>query len=60
MARLFKAGALDVFLTPIQMKKNRPATLLRVICRPGDTTAMSHILLEETSTLGRAPAAHGT
>ncbi len=52
MARLFKAGALDVFLTPIQMKKNRPATLLRVICRPGDATAMSHILLEETSTLG--------
>jgi hypothetical protein len=52
MARLFRAGALDVFLTPIQMKKNRPATLLRVICRPADSAAMTSILFEETSTLG--------
>jgi len=52
MARLFKAGALDVFLTPIQMKKNRPATLLRVICRPTDSATMTGILFEETSTLG--------
>lgn len=52
MARLFKAGALDVFLEPIQMKKNRPGTLLRVICRPGDTGPLTDILLAETSTLG--------
>ncbi|MEJ5197914.1 MAG: nickel pincer cofactor biosynthesis protein LarC [Anaerolineae bacterium] len=52
MARLFKAGALDVFLEPIQMKKNRPGTLLRVICRPGDTGPLADILLAETSTLG--------
>jgi hypothetical protein len=52
MSRLFKAGALDVFLTPIQMKKNRPATLLRVICRPADSGTMTNILFEETSTLG--------
>ena len=52
MARLFKAGALDVFLSPIQMKKNRPATLLRVLCRPGDTDALTAILFAETSTLG--------
>ena len=52
MARLFKAGALDVFLTPIQMKKNRPGTLLRVICRPGDSGPLTDILLRETSTLG--------
>jgi hypothetical protein len=52
MARLFKAGALDVFLTPIQMKKNRPGTLLRVICRPGDSGSLTDILLRETSTLG--------
>ena len=52
MARLFKAGALDVFLTPIQMKKNRPGTLLRVICRPGDTGPLTDIVLTETSTLG--------
>lgn len=52
MARLFKAGALDVFLSPIQMKKNRPGTLLRVICRPDDTGPLTDILLAETSTLG--------
>jgi hypothetical protein len=52
MARLFKAGALDVFLSPIQMKKNRPATLLRVLCRPGDADTLTAILFTETSTLG--------
>ena len=52
MARLFAAGALDVFLAPIQMKKNRPATLLSVLCRPGSVDALSEILFEETSTLG--------
>jgi len=52
MSRLFAAGALDVFLTPIQMKKNRPATLLRVICRPQDSTRLTGILFAETSTLG--------
>ncbi len=52
MARLFKAGALDVFLNPIQMKKNRPGILLRVIARPGDTGPLTDILLAETSTLG--------
>ncbi len=52
MARLFEAGALDVFFSPIQMKKNRPATLLRVLCQPGDADALMAILLAETSTLG--------
>jgi uncharacterized protein (TIGR00299 family) protein len=52
MARLFEAGALDVFLSPIQMKKNRPATLLRVLCRPDKTEALISILFAETSTLG--------
>ena len=52
MARLFSAGALDVLLSPVSMKKNRPATLVRVICRPGLADTLTHVLLLETSTLG--------
>ena len=52
MERLFAAGALDVFLTPIQMKKNRPGTLLSVICEPAGTDAIATVILAETSTLG--------
>jgi len=52
MARLFAAGALDVFLAPVQMKKNRPATLMNVLCRPDSADALSQILFSETSTLG--------
>jgi uncharacterized protein (TIGR00299 family) protein len=50
--RLFAAGALDVFLTPIQMKKNRPGTLLSVICDPDRTESIAAVILAETSTLG--------
>ena len=52
MDRLFAAGALDVFLSPIQMKKNRPGTLLSVICDPCRAEAMADIVLAETSTFG--------
>jgi uncharacterized protein (TIGR00299 family) protein len=52
MERLLAAGALDVFLTPIQMKKNRPGTLLTAICDPGRTEAIAAVILAETSTLG--------
>ena len=52
MDRAFAAGALDVYLSPIQMKKNRPATLVSVICAPADTDKMTAILFEETSTIG--------
>lgn len=52
MERLFEAGALDVFLTPIQMKKNRPAILLSVLCAPDRAGALTDILFAETSTLG--------
>ncbi len=52
MERLFAAGALDVFLTPIQMKKNRPGTLLSVICETTGTDAIAAVILAETSTLG--------
>ncbi len=52
MERLFAAGALDVFLTPIQMKKNRPGTLLSVICDPVRAESLAAVVLAETSTLG--------
>lgn len=52
MERLFEAGALDVYLTPIQMKKSRPATLLSVICEPVQIDALSQIIFEETTSIG--------
>ena len=52
MGRLFEAGALDVYLTPIYMKKNRPATLLGVVARRQDEPALARLILAETSTLG--------
>ena len=52
MERLFEAGALDVFFTPIQMKKNRPGTLLGVIGRPEQSSALAEVVLRETTTLG--------
>jgi uncharacterized protein (TIGR00299 family) protein len=52
MERLLEAGALDVNLQPMLMKKNRPGTLLRVIARPEDQEALASLALAETSTLG--------
>jgi pyridinium-3,5-bisthiocarboxylic acid mononucleotide nickel chelatase len=52
MERLFTAGARDVFLAPIQMKKNRPATLLSVLVEPRDREKLAGIIFEETSTIG--------
>lgn len=52
MERLFAAGALDVFYTPIQMKKNRPGVLLRVLCAPQDEAGCTAVLFAETTTLG--------
>ncbi len=52
MERLLAAGALDVTLTPIYMKKNRPATLLSVIAKPETTDQLAAVLFAETSTLG--------
>jgi uncharacterized protein (TIGR00299 family) protein len=50
--RLLTAGALDVFSTPILMKKNRPGVMLSALCNPGDIDAMEDILFTETGTLG--------
>jgi uncharacterized protein (TIGR00299 family) protein len=52
MDRLFDAGARDVFLAPIQMKKNRPGTLLTIICEPLRRADIEKILFRETSTIG--------
>jgi uncharacterized protein (TIGR00299 family) protein len=52
MGRLFGAGALDVFLSPIQMKKNRPATVVHVLCSRDHVEAVRAVLLTETTTLG--------
>jgi hypothetical protein len=49
---LFGAGARDVFLSPIQMKKNRPGTLLRVVAEPSKREQLAKILFCETSTIG--------
>ena len=46
------AGALDVYTTPVQMKKNRPGTLLTVLCKPQDTDALMALIFAETTTFG--------
>ncbi len=46
------AGALDVFHTPIQMKKNRPGVLLTVLCTENDTDKFTELMLRETSAFG--------
>ena len=51
-AALFAAGAREVFTQPAAMKKNRPATLLSVLCRPDDRAALRRILFRETTTIG--------
>ncbi len=52
MGQLFNAGALDVYYTPIYMKKNRPATMLSVIARRSDEPTLARLILEETTTFG--------
>jgi hypothetical protein len=52
MERLFAAGALDVTLEPIFMKKNRPGTKLSVIAAPEKVEILAAVLFRETSTLG--------
>ncbi|HKY31945.1 MAG TPA: nickel pincer cofactor biosynthesis protein LarC [Candidatus Polarisedimenticolia bacterium] len=52
MERLFAAGALEVFHTPVQMKKDRPGVLVTVIAPPARLSELSRVLFEETTTLG--------
>ncbi len=52
MERLLAAGVLDVSYTPMQMKKNRPAIMVTVICPVEKGDALAQLLLRETSTLG--------
>lgn len=50
--QLLAEGALDVFLTPIQMKKGRPATMLSVIARPQDAEALAGLIFSQTTAFG--------
>jgi len=50
--RLMAEGALDVVSIPAQMKKDRPAQVLKVLARPEDADRLEHIMFTETSTLG--------
>ncbi|HEY0407155.1 MAG TPA: nickel pincer cofactor biosynthesis protein LarC [Pyrinomonadaceae bacterium] len=52
MERALESGALDCYLTPVQMKKNRPGVLLSVLCRPSEREALTELLFTETTTLG--------
>jgi uncharacterized protein (TIGR00299 family) protein len=52
MDRLLEEGALEAFVMPVQMKKNRPGMLLTVLCRPDDASKMTEFIFKETTTLG--------
>jgi uncharacterized protein (DUF111 family) len=52
MEKLLRAGALDVWLTPIQMKKSRPGVLLSVLCEEPALAPLTDLIFTETSTFG--------
>jgi uncharacterized protein (TIGR00299 family) protein len=52
MDKALAEGALDVFYTPVQMKKNRPGVLVTLLCRPEDRQQMTELIFSETTTLG--------
>lgn len=58
MERLMENGALDACYLPIYMKKNRPAYMLTVLCRPEDRERLEDIIFEETTTIGIRRALH--
>jgi uncharacterized protein (TIGR00299 family) protein len=52
MEKALEAGALDIFYTPAQMKKNRPGVLMTLLCKPPDRERMCDLIFRETTTLG--------
>ena len=52
MDRLYEGGALDVFYVPVQMKKNRPGTLVTVIASPSRREVLSDIIFRESTSIG--------
>ena len=52
MERAFDLGALDCWFTPIQMKKNRPAVMVSILCEPERRNALTELLYRETTTIG--------
>ncbi len=52
LERLLEAGALDVFLTPVIMKRSRPGVVLTALCEPRRVADLSRVLFEESSTIG--------
>jgi uncharacterized protein (TIGR00299 family) protein len=52
LEKALAAGALDVFATAVQMKKNRPGMLVTVLCKPQQAEKLTKLLFEETTTLG--------
>ena len=52
MERLLKSGAMDAYLIPTIMKKNRPAVQISVLCEEDDVDKVENIIFEETTTLG--------
>ena len=52
LERLFATAALDAYLAPVIMKKNRPGVVVNVLCRPEDTARLRGLLFAETTTLG--------
>ncbi len=52
MERLFEAGAVDVFLTPVVMKRSRPGTVLTALCPRERLDQLSRVIFEESSTIG--------